>query len=44
MPLKKGNSRAVIRANIQELVKSGKPINVATAIAYSVARKKKNGN
>lgn len=41
MPLKKGNSRAVIKANIQKLVKEGRPIKQAVAIAYASARKKK---
>lgn len=29
MPLKKGKSKQVIRANIKELVKSGRPIDPA---------------
>ena len=43
MPLKKGKSDKVIKANIVESIKSGKPRNQAIAIALSKARgKKKN--
>jgi uncharacterized protein YdaT len=47
MPLNKGSSKAVISANIAELVKSGYPQKQAVAIAYDKAerskRKKKRG-
>lgn len=39
MPLKPGSSQETISANIGELVKSGRPVKQATAIAYSTARK-----
>ena len=43
-PLKKGTSKAVISENIAELVRSGRPVKQAAAIAYSKARKgKKRG-
>ena len=43
MPLKKGKSDKVIKANIVESIKSGKPRNQAIAIALSKAGgKKKN--
>ena len=43
MPLKAGKSDKVIKANIVESIKSGKPRNQAIAIALSKARgKKKN--
>tara|TARA_R100001082_G_C4360552_1_gene159135 strand:+ start:2170 stop:2382 length:213 start_codon:yes stop_codon:yes gene_type:complete len=43
MPLKKGKSDKIIKANIVESIKSGKPRNQAIAIALSKARgKKKN--
>ena len=41
MPLKKGSSKEVIRANIAELIKSGRPKDQAIAIALHNARKKK---
>tara|TARA_R100001198_G_C5173015_1_gene172975 strand:+ start:663 stop:875 length:213 start_codon:yes stop_codon:yes gene_type:complete len=41
MPLKKGKSDKVIKANIVESIKSGKPRNQAIAIALSKARGKK---
>ena len=42
--LKKGTSKAVISENIAELVRSGRPVKQAAAIAYSKARKgKKRG-
>jgi len=40
MPLKKGKSKAVIKANIKELVKSGRPRVQAVAIALNNARRK----
>ena len=44
MPIKKGKSKAVISENIAELVRSGRPVKQAAAIAYSKARKgKKRG-
>ena len=43
MPLHPGSSAAVIRANIKELVDSGRPVRQAVAIAYSEARKSKKG-
>lgn len=41
MPLKAGKSDKVIKANIVESIKSGKPRNQAIAIALSKARGKK---
>lgn len=41
MPLKKGSSKAVIKANIRELKQSGRPQKQAVAIALSQARKGK---
>ncbi len=41
MPLKKGSSKATIKANIAELIRSGKPANQAAAIAYDKAGKGK---
>ena len=44
MPLRSGSSKAVIAANIAELIKSGKSRDQAVAIAYAKAgksRKKK---
>ncbi len=38
MPLKKGKSDKIIKANIVESIKSGKPRNQAIAIALSKAR------
>ena len=39
MPLQKGRSRAIISANIREMIKSGHPQKVAVAAALSTARK-----
>lgn len=41
MPLKKGKSKKIFKSNIRELVKSGKPVKQAVAIAYSQKRKSK---
>lgn len=41
MPLKKGQTRAIIKANISELVKSGYPLKQALAISLKQARKRK---
>jgi len=41
MPLRKGRSDAVLRANIRELIKSGLKRNEAVAIAMQRAGKKK---
>jgi len=38
MPVKKGRSKAVISANISELVKSGRPQKQSVAIALNTAR------
>lgn len=38
MPLKKSASPAAFRKNVAAEVKSGKPVNQAVAIAYSVKR------
>lgn len=37
MPLKKGSSKSVIQANIEELIRSGYDPKQAAAIAYSEA-------
>jgi len=45
MPLKSGKSKAVISANIAEMVRAGHPQNQAVAAAYAKAgksRKKKS--
>lgn len=39
MPLKKGKSKDVIKFNIREEIKAGKPKKQAVAIALSEARK-----
>jgi hypothetical protein len=39
MPLVKSASKAAFRKNIRAEVKSGKPVNQAVAIAYSVKRR-----
>tara|TARA_R100000458_G_C8087178_1_gene119430 strand:+ start:396 stop:569 length:174 start_codon:yes stop_codon:yes gene_type:complete len=41
MPLREGSTKAAIRANIRELIKSGKPHKKAVAIAMQKAGKKK---
>ena len=41
MPLKKGKSKAVVSANISDLVRSGRPQRKAVAIALSTARRTK---
>ena len=38
MPLKKSKSKKVFQSNVSELIKSGKPVKQAVAIAYSVKR------
>lgn len=44
MPLKKGKSPQVISSNIAELVKTGRPVKQAAAIAYSEAGKSKKSS
>lgn len=41
MPIKKGKSKKIIRQNISELQRSGKPRNQAIAIAFEEAKKRK---
>lgn len=41
MPLKRGKTKAIISANIAELIKSGKPKDRAVAIAYNKAGRKR---
>ena len=41
MPLKKGKSKKVISQNIGELVRSGRPVAQAAAIAYHQAQEAK---
>lgn len=41
MPLKKGKGKATFHANVAELVKSGRPVAQAVAIAYRQAGEKK---
>lgn len=43
MPLKSGKSRAVVSANIRELVDSGRPQKQAVAIALEKARRRADG-
>ena len=43
MPLKKGKSKAVVSANIRELVHSGRPVKQAVAISMKKAGKSKKG-
>jgi len=44
MPLKRGKTKAIISANIAELIKSGKPKDQAVAIAYNKAGRKRKKN
>ena len=39
MPLKQGCSKKTIAQNIRELVRSGRPIKQAVAIAFNTARR-----
>lgn len=39
MPLKKSASKSAFTSNVKAEIKSGKPVNQAVAIAYSVKRK-----
>lgn len=41
MPLKKSKSKEAFKSNVSELVKSGRPVKQAVAIAYSVKGEKK---
>ena len=41
MPLRKGRSKATLKANIRTEVKAGKPVKQAVAIAYSQQRRSK---
>lgn len=41
MPLRKGSSRETIKANIRELIRSGRPQKQAVAIALAVARRRR---
>ena len=43
MPLKQGKSQKIISKNISKLVKEGKPIKQAAAIAYDISRKVQKG-
>lgn len=43
MPLKKGKGKKVRSENIAELVRSGRPMDQAVAIAYSQERRIKKG-
>lgn len=44
MPLKKGTSKKTFDYNVKTEKKSGKPINQALAIAYSMKKKSKKKN
>jgi hypothetical protein len=39
MPLKKGKSKKTFKKNVGELVRSGRPVKQAVAIAFDVKRK-----
>ena len=41
MPLKRGRSKRVISRNIGELVRSGRKVKQAVAIAYNKAKRRK---
>jgi hypothetical protein len=41
MPLRKGKSKSAHAANVAELIRSGRPVAQANAIAYRVAGEKK---
>ena len=41
MPIKKGKSQKIISANIRMLMKEGKPLKQAQAIALTTAKKRK---
>lgn len=43
MPLKRGNSRAVVSDNISEMVRAGHPRRQAVAAALNTARKSRRG-
>lgn len=38
MPLKKSTSKAAFKANIREMVKSGRPVKQAVAAAFATQR------
>jgi hypothetical protein len=39
MPLKKSTSKQAFKANVREMVKSGRPVKQAVAAAYATKRK-----
>ena len=41
MPLKQSKSQAAFKANVREMVRSGRPQKQAVAVAYAVQRKAK---